>query len=264
MAGQREVSLLFSGGVDSTTAALLLAERYDRVHLLTWGNGYGHYRIGRTRRRVEELRRHCGDRFVHVVGSVRSLFERMLPDPLAEYRRYGSAFIWCLGCKMAMHMRAILYDLEHGITEAADGSSQSTGEMVEQMLLSVCLIREMYEEYGIAYRTPVYTFPREREVEELRRRGFRMGLRIGSRFLGIQPKCKPGELYYIAVFTAESAARPRRGPCGRISAREAGGGARRDRGVASGAEGDRAGWAAVTSEWKRFPSRECGTGSGCS
>ncbi len=196
-AGTREVSLLFSGGVDSTTAALLLAERYDRVHLLTYCNGYGHYRIERTRKRVEELRRHCGDRFVHVVGSVRPLFERMLPDPLAEYRRHRSGFIWCLGCKMAMHTQAILYDLEHGITEAADGSSQSTGEMVEQMLLSVCLIREMYEEHGIAYRTPVYTFPREREVGELRRRGFRMGVRIGSRFLGIQPKCKPGELYYL-------------------------------------------------------------------
>lgn len=195
--GTREVSLLFSGGVDSTTAALLLAERYDRVHLLTYRNGYGHYRIDRTRRRAEELRRHCGDRFVHVVGSVRPLFDRMLPDPLAEYRRYGSGFIWCLGCKMAMHTQAILYDLEHGIREAADGSSQSTGEMVEQMLLSVCLIREMYEEHGIAYRTPVYTFPREREIDELRRRGFRMGVRIGSRFLGVQPKCRPGELYYL-------------------------------------------------------------------
>ncbi len=197
-AGTREASLLFSGGVDSTTAALLLAERYDRVHLLTYCNGYGHSRIGRTRRRAEELRRHCGDRFVHVVASVRPLFERMLPDPLAEYRRHGSGFVWCLGCKMAMHAQAILYDLRardhrgrgrvvavHGRDGGAD-AREHVSDPRDVRGVRHCL-----------YRTPVYTFPREREIEELRRRGFRMGLRIGSRFLGVQPKCRPGELYYL-------------------------------------------------------------------
>lgn len=193
----REIALLFSGGIDSTTAALLLAERYEKVHLLSFCNGYGHYRIERTRSRAKELSKHCGSRFVHFVASVRPFFERILADPLTEYRRYGSGFIWCLSCKLAMHARAIIYCLEHGINEAADGSSQSTGEMVEQMLVSIYLIREFYEQYGIAFRTPVYTLPREKEIEELRRRGFRMGLRIGNRFLGIQPKCKPGELYYL-------------------------------------------------------------------
>lgn len=31
-----EISLMFSGGVDSTATALILAEQYDRVHLLTY------------------------------------------------------------------------------------------------------------------------------------------------------------------------------------------------------------------------------------
>lgn len=194
----RAVSLLFSGGVDSTSCALVLAEKYDQIHLLTFENGYGHYRINRTRKRVVELQRICGDRFVHVICSVQGLFERMLPDPLAEYRKYRSGFIWCLGCKMAMHTKAIIYNLQHGIKDVADGSSQATPEMVEQMPLSLRLIREFYEEYGISYHTPVYTNSREQEIEELQRRGFRMGLRIGSRFLGIQPKCRPGELYYLS------------------------------------------------------------------
>ena len=105
---RREVALLFSGGVDSTTAALRLAETHDRVHLLTWGNGYGHYRLGRTRKRAAELERHHPGRFAHTLGSVRTIFETVLADPLGDFRRYRSGFIWCLSCKLAMHARSVL------------------------------------------------------------------------------------------------------------------------------------------------------------
>ncbi len=193
----RKVSLMFSGGVDSTTAALKLAETYDEVHLLSFSNGYGHTRIERTRRRLDELRRHAGDRFFHTVESVQPLFEMILDDPRGDFRRYGSGFIWCLSCKLAMHTRGILYNLERQIPHMADGSSQSTGEMVEQTLLAIYMVRELYERYGIRYRTPVYTIPRASEIESLKERGFKMGMRILDRFLGIQPTCRPGELYYL-------------------------------------------------------------------
>ena len=193
-----EVSLMFSGGVDSTTAALELARRHGTVHLLTYRNGYGHYTLERTRRRVRELRRVAGDHFVHTLESVQELFELLVIDDLrAEYRRNGSGFIWSLGCKMAMHTRSILYNLEHGIRVMSDGSSRSTGEMVEQSLLSLYLFREFYGEYGIEFKTPVYTIPREEEIRRLKEQGFRMGIRIRDRFLGVQPKCRPGELYYL-------------------------------------------------------------------
>jgi tRNA(Ile)-lysidine synthase TilS/MesJ len=192
------VSLMFSGGVDSTTAALALAERFERVHLLSYQNGYGHTKIHRTRDRVRELERHAGPRFSHLVESIQPLFDELLMDNLrAEYRRWGSGFVWCLSCKLAMHSRSILYNLEHGIPVMADGSSSSTGEMVEQSLLSLYMFREMYAEHGIRFTTPVYTIPREEEIEGLRARGFRMGLRIRDRFLRVQPKCRPGELYYL-------------------------------------------------------------------
>ena len=193
----RQVSIMFSGGIDSTTTAMMLAEKYDRVHLLTWGNGYGHYRLNRTKKRVAELKRHHGERFVHTVEEIRPIFESILDQPDQDFARHGSGFIWCLGCKIAMHTRSVLYNLEHGVTEMADGSSQSTGEMVEQMLLSVYMIREFYEQWGISYTTPVYTIPREKEIDGLKEKGFRLGWRIGDRFLGIQPKCRPGELYYL-------------------------------------------------------------------
>ena len=195
---QPQVSLMFSGGVDSTMTAMLLCEKFDRVHLLTYGNGYGHYHLGRTRKRAAELERHVGPgRLVHTIESIKELFDALMSDLVGDFARYRSGFIWCMGCKIAMHTRSIIYNLENGVEEMADGSSQSTGEMVEQMLLSVYMVREMYSRYGITYSTPVYTIPREEEIRILQEKGFRMGLRVGDRFLGVQPKCHPGELYYL-------------------------------------------------------------------
>lgn len=198
MDAPRQAALMFSGGIDSTTAAIRLASEFDRVHCLTWGNGYGHYRLGRTRARMAELKRLFGDRFQHGVGSVQGLFEDLVVNDIeGNWRRRGSGFVWCLGCKLAMHAHSVVYCLEHGIRTLADGSSQSTGEMVEQMLVSVYRIHEFYARYGIDYRTPVYTIPRSEEIAFLRKEGFRMGFRVGDRFLGVQPKCRPGELYYL-------------------------------------------------------------------
>ena len=195
-----QITLLFSGGVDSTMAACMLAGSHDRVHLVSYANGYGHYRIGRTAKRAKELDRHFPGRFTHSILSVREIFEALVIDSLQDdYREFGSGFVWCMGCKLAMHIRTICYNVEHDILLAADGSSFETSEMVEQMPVSVGKVKRFYCEYGITFENPVYTHRREDSIRGLREMGFRMGLRIGDRFLGVQPKCKPGELYYMPL-----------------------------------------------------------------
>ena len=190
---------MFSGGIDSTTAALALARQHKQVHLLTYSNGYSHRGMGRTRDRVAELQRKAGDRFIHSLASTKDLFDRFLVNQVkTEFKKYRSGFIWCLGCKMAMHTRSVLYNLEHGIPFMADGSSSSTGEMVEQTLTSLYAFREFYAEFGIRFTTPVYTIPREDEIAKLKRDGFKMGYRVKDRFLGIQPSCRAGEMYYLS------------------------------------------------------------------
>ncbi|HPQ69019.1 MAG TPA: hypothetical protein PKW95_07805 [bacterium] len=192
--------LLFSGGVDSTLAAVRLAADFARVDLLTYGNGYGHYHLARTRRRVAELSRMFPGRFSHAIVSVRELFEELVVDRLADnYARYGSGFVWCLGCKLAMHLHTVRYCRETGVRRVADGSSSATGEMVEQMPLSLERVGAFYREFGIEYFQPVYEQSRAESIRELRRLGLRLGVRLGDRFLGIQPKCRPGELYYLPL-----------------------------------------------------------------
>ncbi len=193
-----EVALMFSGGVDSTMAAALLAERFDRVHLLTYHNGHGTAWMGRSAKRVEELRaRYGAERFTHTLDSTQSFMQEVVTRDLVDnYREYRSGFIWCMGCKLAMHARSAIYCLENGVRHMADGSSGSTQEMVEQMVVSLSLIRLFYASYGIDFTTPVYDIPREDEQAELRSRGFRMGVQILGRNVGIQPQCYAGLTYY--------------------------------------------------------------------
>jgi predicted subunit of tRNA(5-methylaminomethyl-2-thiouridylate) methyltransferase len=194
----RQAALMFSGGVDSTVAAVKLLEDFDRIHLLTFANGYGHYAFGRTRRRVRELDQRYPGRFVHFEASIKQMFEEICLSSIKEdYGKYGSAFMWCMGCKLCMHARSIIYCHQNGIEMMSDGSASDSDEMVEQMLLSVSMVYWLYEEWGIEYFVPVYHIGRDDKRQMLRDGGYHLGIPVLDRYLGIQPSCIPGELYYL-------------------------------------------------------------------
>ena len=194
----KEVALMFSGGVDSTFAALRLSERFEKVSLLTYSNEYAHYHLKRARRRFYELRKIAGDKFSHEIISIKDIFDEVVLRELDDdYKTYSSGFIWCMGCKIVMHARTIMYNLEKGISCSCDGASLATAEMVEQMPASLREIKDFYAYNKIDYSLPVYNVPREEEIAELKKKGFFMGIRILDRHLGIQPRCIPGEIYYL-------------------------------------------------------------------
>lgn len=195
---ENEIALMFSGGLDSTATAVMLAEQYDRVHLITYRNGYGHYYHHRTEERVKELNRRLGDKFVWTLVSTKDHFDRILVDHvMQDYREYRSGFIWFMGCKMAMHMRSAVYCLEHGLTQMTDGSNSDTDEMVEQSLLSLSLITHFYEDCTVDFGTPVYDVHRAESRDIIGELDLKMGVQVMDRHLCIQPTCVAGELYYL-------------------------------------------------------------------
>ena len=193
-----EVALMFSGGVDSSVAAIKLQEQFDRVHLLPFSNRYGHYGFKRTVRRVAELEERYPGKFVHFTSSIKDLFEKVcLSSIISDYRKFNSAFMWCMGCKLAMHARSIVYCRQNGVENMSDGSASDSSEMVEQSLLSVSMIHWFYADWDVRFFVPVYSVERDDKRAMLKEMGFRMGIPVRDRYLGIQPSCIPGELYYL-------------------------------------------------------------------
>ncbi len=193
-----EIALMFSGGVDSTATAVMLAEHYDRIHLVTYRNGYGHYYHHRTAERVDELNRRLGNKFVYSAITIKDYFDEILVNSvIKDYKEYRSGFIWFMGCKMSMHMRSAIYCLEHGLPRMTDGSNSDTDEMVEQALLSLSLIQFFYEDHTVDFGTPVYEVRREESRQVIKDLGLKMGVQVMDRHLCIQPTCLAGELYYM-------------------------------------------------------------------
>lgn len=194
-----DVVLLFSGGLDSAAAAILLAEEFRRVHLLTFRNGHGHIMASRAAGPARDLMEARPGRFRHQLRSVAPLFRRLVTDDLhGNHREYGSRFVWCFGCKLAMHSETIRYCRDHGIRHAGDGSSRETRYYVEQSPVGLELIDSLYAEYDIGFTTPVHRLAtREESQRLLRSYGVRQGLRFRNRNPGTQPLCLPGNAIYL-------------------------------------------------------------------
>lgn len=163
-----EVSVLFSGGSDSTLTASILSERFKHVHLLT----YRHAAIraeDKCLKSVEKLRdAHGHDRFSHQIIDVSALMKKIYLKPLAtDLKNYGTyALPMCCGsCRLSMHIATIQYNQKHQIKFAADGSNQELSNLFpEQMKSSLALYRDLYKRFGIRYGNPVFRVNRSDHV----------------------------------------------------------------------------------------------------
>lgn len=126
------VAHLFSGGVDSTLAASLLAERFTEVHLITFQRA-GFLAEEKAISRLERLRdRHPDVKILHRFLDVSPFYEELCGG-WGELRRHGTlALAPCGVCKVSMHWRLLLYCLEHGLRHASDGAAAGAEEYAEQ------------------------------------------------------------------------------------------------------------------------------------
>lgn len=191
------ITLMYSGGLDSTVTALTLAGEYERVILLTYSRGYGHWFINRSSVRIPQLERYLGRKvFTQFTASVKDLFKKIVVDSfISDFRKYQALFIICVGCKLAMHARSVIYNLEHSIAYISDGASKSTAWMPDQMPVTLAEFARLHSDYGLTYSNPVYNFgTREEARRKLEQAGLAMGRRIGDRDFGTQPICLYGDV----------------------------------------------------------------------
>jgi hypothetical protein len=153
-------SVLFSGGTDSTLAAVRALDEFERVELLTFDPGYVFF-LGNSRVHARALAaRYGADRVDHQIIDARDNVRRILFDDvgrdLATYD-FSMTSLVCLGCRLAMHAGVIIHNLSRGIPYFVDGSVAQQANIPEQMRSTLDANGKFYfERFGITHRSPIY------------------------------------------------------------------------------------------------------------
>lgn len=156
----KEIALQYSGGTDSTAAAVLAAGHFKRVHLLTYHHS-GLHRIENSMHNIARLRRAFPDvEFRQLILDVDGLFRSVTySNYVANLREYGLFNLGTCGfCKLSMHLRTLVYCLEYGIKEVADGANVNSSHFPAQMAEVIIEVRKMYHRFGITYSNPVFEY----------------------------------------------------------------------------------------------------------
>ena len=192
-----DVSVFFSGGLDSTAVALMAGlKNKGRVHLLTLDHGYGYLFRHWAETNVPALKRALGqDRVVHRFVDTRDLFRALAVKPfLRDLVTYKAKFGVCMGCTMALTAKAVIYNLENGIPHIMMGSSVGGTYAPQSMPVTVSLQKRFCARYGILYSTPLLDdhIVKEQERALLASHGVWSGVRfLDKHSFGNQGYCLP-------------------------------------------------------------------------
>jgi hypothetical protein len=179
---KNEVAVMFSGGIDSLLAAVLLQREYDRVHLLTFDKGYLEFGVKNNIPNVDRLKAAYGeDRITHQVIDLKSVVKRVaVKSFFKERKRYNAETRWCVGCRIGMNTGGLLFALDNDLAGFADGSNReqvpSEGNLTgtaENFPSIVNRSKALAAEYGVRFLTPTYEFgSREERRAKLGELGF--------------------------------------------------------------------------------------------
>lgn len=156
-----EATVLFSGGSDSTLAAVLMLneKHFERLHLLTFHHSAMKY-MDKSIVNVERLEKKFGKgKVVYRLINIEELFHRLYySNYLQDLRRFGVflAAGTCNVCQLAMHTHTIMYNLKNGISYAYDGyKAEKEHVYVIMSKEGREILKKFYKEYGITYDNPV-------------------------------------------------------------------------------------------------------------
>jgi len=172
------VALLYSGGTDSTLAAHKAAQRFGTVHLLTYQR-FGMFRVSNSETNVHKLRDAVPSaRFVRppVIG-IDEVFDHVSSESyLRDLVRHRSMLLTTCGlCKLAMHLRTVVYCVDHGVGNVWDGANKNMTIFPAQMSEVLVMLRDLYGLAGVRYDNPVYEYEDEQ------------GINFGSFLYGLSP-----------------------------------------------------------------------------
>ena len=167
---KNEVAVMFSGGIDSLLASVLLQQKYDKVHLITFDKGYLEFGVKNNLPNVERLKKTYGeDRITHEIIDLKKVVKRIAVKKIFKDRKkYNMETRWCVGCRMGMNVGGLLYALENNLIGYANltGTAENYPSIVNRH-------KNFAMEYAVHFITPTYEYgSREDRRTKLKELGF--------------------------------------------------------------------------------------------
>lgn len=179
---KNEAAVMFSGGIDSLLASVLLLKNHDKVHLITFDKGYLEFGVKNNLPNVERLKAAYGeDRITHQVIDIKDVVKRISVSSFFKDRKeYNAETRWCVGCRISMNAAALMFSLDNNLVGFADGSNReqipSEGNLTgtaENFPSIVNRSKALAAEYAVQFMTPTYEFgSREDRRAKLKELGF--------------------------------------------------------------------------------------------
>jgi len=190
------VLVMYSGGLDSTLLAAMLAGKFRRMFLVTYDLPYT-VGLDNCRKNIEKIKKvdpNCEvtHHIIDLAGTRKIFFD----DFYADYFKYckgGAPGIICFSCRMAMLIESIKFCLQNGIGHLAVGNTKVQANKAHSFPGIVKRFADFMARYGIVYTNPVYGVEsREKEEELLKEFGMDVGKNIGLSSVTNQPRCLLG------------------------------------------------------------------------
>ena len=163
--------LLYSGGKDSTLAAIRLYNAGYNVHFIHFDNGYMLDQDKPYLTFQETFNKEKDYYFDYQLSSVdiKPIFDEYFNYISEETKNNKELLseIRCLSCRMAMYTKAIQIAKEKGFKYIAEGARISQKFMLEQLPI-INRLKDLLDKYGIKLLLPVlYVDDDQKEIEEL-------------------------------------------------------------------------------------------------
>lgn len=173
----QDICIRYSGGTDSTLVAAFMAERFRKVHLLTFASSYEALTLYTIKSNplnaacnLKLLQKRYGEeKFAHTVLQMEKERDDIYFN---HYQKHipARSFLrvsFCPACTLAMHKLTIDYCRENGIRFVSDGSCIDSGAFPWQMQHrdNLEMIKQAYESAGMQYViNPCYNIPDSAEA----------------------------------------------------------------------------------------------------
>jgi hypothetical protein len=196
ISAQESVLVEYSGGLDSTLTAMLMAKKFKRVLLVTYEASWtiGNHNSKKNVSQLMDLNPDCKieHRIINLTELRNNLWEGF-PGISRDYGKFchgGPPGIICLGCKSSMLLMSIKICLDENIGFITNGLTGTQSDHPEHMPPIINRFSQFMEQYNITYVNEIYDIKSRAEEEEmLKQHGITVGTTIGASNVTHQPRC---------------------------------------------------------------------------